>query len=729
MASLVPGVLLKLLQHMNTDVKVAGEHRSSLLQVVGIVPALAGADLFTNQGFYLKVSDSSHATYVALPDEHDDLILSDKLQLGQFIHVERLEAASPVPILQGVRPVPGRHPCIGTPEDLVATHSLCFLSSSGSNSVEKTKTPSRGSNNNTNGEKEKIKPVKLNGITTPDDSDKKKESLDRSRSMSKPALNLVEKKESPVRPKSSNSRFPSSPTSCYSLPTSFEKFANGVKQHSKSKGLEKQTTGLGLVEKAASVLKVTTAGKKFSAGNPIGNFVNGIELGPKALRRSWEGGVEAKGRENSSLRGAKNDSKAESRSTSVSKKKASTNDKLSPKEENKVQTPAKKVITNGAVDDSDKTKKHRASVGKKTSEVASNGLPGNLVKVVPSSNRKLTDGTVSWASLPSSLAKLGKEVLKQRDAAEMAAIEAMQEASAAESLIRCLSIYAELNSSAKEDNPQPAVEQFLSLHSSLNKARLVADSLSKTIPAGSSPDSENDLSKEVLKLSSERRKQATSWVQAALATDLSSFTVFNKQSNSTSTPASSPAQSHRTSPGTPQILVLENTMKNVATKVQAKTRSSNGSKLGTPGTPRRSVDGLSIRPKPAAPPPPEWIRGNGLDEAVDLAQMLQVESQEWFLGFVERFLNADVDSSALSDNGQIAGMLTQLKSVNDWLDEIGLGKEGFEGPRISADTADRLRKKIYEYLLTHVESAAVALGGGAQATTPLTRTTETKTRR
>ncbi|KAG2288345.1 hypothetical protein Bca52824_047949 [Brassica carinata] len=78
MANLVPGVLLK---HMNTDVKIAGEHMSSLLQVVSIVPALAGGELFPNQGFYLKVSDSSHATYVSLPDEHDDLILSDKLHL------------------------------------------------------------------------------------------------------------------------------------------------------------------------------------------------------------------------------------------------------------------------------------------------------------------------------------------------------------------------------------------------------------------------------------------------------------------------------------------------------------------------------------------------------------------------------------------------------------------------------------------------------------------------
>ncbi|CAF2318229.1 unnamed protein product [Brassica napus] len=39
MVNLVPGVLLK---HMNTGVKIAGEHMSSLLQVVSIVSALAG---------------------------------------------------------------------------------------------------------------------------------------------------------------------------------------------------------------------------------------------------------------------------------------------------------------------------------------------------------------------------------------------------------------------------------------------------------------------------------------------------------------------------------------------------------------------------------------------------------------------------------------------------------------------------------------------------------------
>ncbi|XP_010242740.1 PREDICTED: uncharacterized protein LOC104587013 [Nelumbo nucifera] len=734
MATLVPGVLLKLLQNMNTDVKVAGEHRSSLLQVVSIVPALAGGELFPNKGFYLKVSDSSHATYASLPDEHDDLILSDKLQLGQFIHVERLEAASPVPILRGVRPVPGRHACIGSPEDLVAKHSLCFLNSSGSNPLEKMKTPSKGLNGNSTADKERSKTPsqKLenpNGNAKTAVSDKKVATLNRSRSLlAKPVLDLVDKKDSGVRSKSSNSRsIPSSPTSCYSLPPSFEKFANGVRQQAKIKGLDKPTSRVGLVQKAASALRASASAKKLPVENSIGNVVNGIGLGTKALRRSWEGG-EVKGRDNSSSRAAKLDLKSESRSTSAPRRKLSMNGKSS-KEDSKVQMPAKKVTANRAGADSDKPNKQRVSIGKKTSgEVAGNGFPGNLVKV-SISNRRLTDGSVSWASLPSTLSKLGKEVLKYRDAAEMAAVEAIQEASAAESLIRCLSTYAELSITAKEDNPQPTVERFFSLHASLTKARLVADSLSKTIPAGSSTDGEDEPSEEELKISSEGRKYAASWVQAALATDLLSFTVFKKQPVSTVGPAVITAASQRTTTSNHPMLVLENSAKNSTTKTQTKTRPLAWSKPLTAATLRRAGDGLAVGQKTVATsPPPEWIRGNGLDEAVDLAQTLKTESQDWFLGFVERFLDADVDNSALTDNGRIANMLSQLKNVNDWLDEIGSAKDGEEEPCIPAETIDRLRKKIYEYLLTHVESAAVALGAGAQ-TAPPSQAAENKSRR
>lgn len=119
MASLTPGVLKKLLQSINSNVKVRGEYRSVLLQVISIVPALSGSDLWPNHGFFIKVSDSSHSTYVSLSKEDNELILNNKLQLGQFFYVDRVEAGTPVPILVGARPVPGRHPFVGNPKDLM----------------------------------------------------------------------------------------------------------------------------------------------------------------------------------------------------------------------------------------------------------------------------------------------------------------------------------------------------------------------------------------------------------------------------------------------------------------------------------------------------------------------------------------------------------------------------------------------------------------------------------
>ncbi|XP_015079691.1 uncharacterized protein LOC107023494 [Solanum pennellii] len=747
MATLVPGVLLKLLQHMNTDVKVAGEHRSSLLQVVSIVPALAGGELFPNQGFYLKVSDSSHATYVSLPDEHDDLILSDKIQLGQFIHVERLEAASPVPILRGVRPVPGRHPCVGTPEDIVATHSLGFLNnngnlSPGSKSRDKTKSPSKALGNSHVAAKDNKSAVsRSNGGTKQEKVEKKKPTLTWSKShLSKLALNVVEKKDSLMRVKSSSSSrsIPTSPTSCYSLPTSFEKFSNGVKLQAKVKGLErleKATTKPG-VEKSSSVRGASPTPKRLLGGNPLKNYLQGLELEPKALRKSWEGNMDLKSRESPRLRVNKHDLKPELRSTSVPRK--STSEKLtskednrgilakSSKEENKAHTSLKKS-TNGEPVDADKSSKQKISKGRKQPGEVNNGLQ-DLVKVAVS-NRILADGNVAWSSLPSSLTKIGKEVMKHRDAAQVAAIEAMQVASASESLLRCLSTYSELSSSAKEDNAQPAVEQFLALHASLKNVHLVGDALSKTISAaGSESDHEENPSEEALKAVSEKRKQATLWVNAALATNLSSFSVYSKKATSSPIAPSAPSPSPKTIALNQPMLVLDNSTKSTLAKPQAKPRPTMSSKIQSSGSQRRLTDGIAANQKPKSPPPADWVRGDGLEEAVDLAEMLRVASQDWFLGFVERFLDADVDASALSDNGQIAGMLSQLKSVNDWLDEISSSKDD-ESPQIASETIDRIRKKIYEYLLTHVESAAAALGGGSGGSSQVPPTIETKTRK
>ncbi|CAL9075933.1 unnamed protein product [Musa textilis] len=712
-ASLVPGVLIKLLQHMNTNVKVASKHRSSLLQVVSIVPALTGSDLFTNQGFYLKVSDSSHATYVSLPDEHNDLILSDKIQLGQFIHVDGIEAGSPVPILKGVRPLHGRHPCVGNPENIVAANS-----SHGFLDAEKPQQSSDTScniNTTSVNEKSKLGNSKLANKTQ--EVQKKRASLSKSGSLQLKQLasDKLEKKDAiSVRLKSMDSwSITSSPTSVCSLPASFEKFSNETKEQAQAQRPEIPLSRFHLLEKAASVLKVNNLGRKSSAGNFLRNLVPDIELGPNDLRKSWAEKVEAKGRDSSTLKAAKLETKSKSKSTSAPQHKSSTNEKLLTKKDSKIQTTMKKNNAKAATYDSDRSAKQQPSVIKKSSETATSLNLADFVKVVPT-NRKWTDSSVSWSSLPSSLAELGKELLKYRDAAQLAAVEAVQEASAADSLIRCLSMYAEISTSAKEDNPWPTVEQFLALYASLRSATAVTDSLSKTtlqtLPV-TPPDQSlggHPTLEEALKVSADVRRCAVSWVGAAVATDLAPFSLYGHNPSSASTASRA-------------VVVLEGPSKTVAATAPSKATPQTKSRLSLTSV---SV-GRGKAPGAAAPPspPPEWERGVGPNEGARLARTLRDESRAWFLGFVERFVDADAASRGPSNRQQVAAMLSQLKKVNEWLEAIGCRRSEGEADEavdgegsgdVPAETVERLRKKIYEYLLTHVESAAVALGGACR---------------
>ncbi|BAD44860.1 unknown protein [Oryza sativa Japonica Group] len=95
MSTLSAGVLLKLLDGMKAGAaKPVGEHRTALLQVTDIVPAdLDDKDLLPRHGkFYVKVSDSSHSIYATLPLPQADLVLSNKLQLGQFVEAGEADA-------------------------------------------------------------------------------------------------------------------------------------------------------------------------------------------------------------------------------------------------------------------------------------------------------------------------------------------------------------------------------------------------------------------------------------------------------------------------------------------------------------------------------------------------------------------------------------------------------------------------------------------------------------
>lgn len=135
-ASLRRGVLLKLYEDMKTEDNSSGsgsedEAKPVLLQIRSIIPVLEEGGLWPNRGFFLKVSDSTHALYVALSDEQNEMVLGNKLKLGQLIHAQRLEKADPVPVLRGVSPLPGRRPCDTAPLDILSPAGLVrFLEAS-----------------------------------------------------------------------------------------------------------------------------------------------------------------------------------------------------------------------------------------------------------------------------------------------------------------------------------------------------------------------------------------------------------------------------------------------------------------------------------------------------------------------------------------------------------------------------------------------------------------------
>lgn len=127
MASLTPGVLSKLLE--NAGSKVTAAHRQALLQVTEIVPRLSSTSALQTRGYFIKLSDSLHSAFVSVPDDDAHLICSDKLQLGHFVYVTRLDRASPVPIVRGLTVLPKRRPCVGNPTELLPGASLHALQS------------------------------------------------------------------------------------------------------------------------------------------------------------------------------------------------------------------------------------------------------------------------------------------------------------------------------------------------------------------------------------------------------------------------------------------------------------------------------------------------------------------------------------------------------------------------------------------------------------------------
>ncbi|PIN21259.1 hypothetical protein CDL12_06049 [Handroanthus impetiginosus] len=350
MASLVPGVLIKLLQTMNSNLKIRGEHRSILLQVISIVPAITGSELWPDHGFFIKVSDSSHSTYVSLSKQDTELILNNKLQLGQFFYVDKMEAGTPVPILVGVRPVPGRHPFVGNPKDL---------------------------------------------------------------------MQMLEANE-------------------------------GFLLVDQESGTNGRVSDLGENKEESGKKKIVIKEEKAAVAS---RYMQGVikQKEGKEMDQSNENESSGGGKKIGSLRVKQNELKGQSRPSSPSRTRP---DALTQKSDTDSFSSKLEVTTSKFLPVKSTNKQENMNINSLTN---------------CSNNKKQSSEGISWSSLPPTLLKPGKGVLRRGNLASLVAAEAQKEANVAANLTKSLSMFADLYSSASPENPHLYISKFFTLQQLIEK--------------------------------------------------------------------------------------------------------------------------------------------------------------------------------------------------------------------------------------------------------------------
>uniref|UniRef100_A0A2N9H2C7 DUF6857 domain-containing protein n=1 Tax=Fagus sylvatica TaxID=28930 RepID=A0A2N9H2C7_FAGSY len=133
--------------------------------------------------------------------------------------------------------------------------------------------------------------------------------------------------------------------------------------------------------------------------------------------------------------------------------------------------------------------------------------------------KKWTDGTVPLDAVSADLSRLGKEAMQRRVLASAAAAEALEEALATESIVRSLSMFSELSSVSKAENPLPTIDRFFTIYNNVVRFTVIAES----VASSHNSDTPND------SIPSEQSKSISLWVEAALATDLQIVSLLPSQ--------------------------------------------------------------------------------------------------------------------------------------------------------------------------------------------------------
>ncbi|XP_073063904.1 LOW QUALITY PROTEIN: uncharacterized protein [Primulina eburnea] len=646
MGSLKSDVLLKLLEDMKMAENESEDDRKPvLLQIRSIIPVLEEGDLWPNRGFFLKVSDLSHALYVSLPQEQNEMILGNKLKLGQFIYVGKLENAHPVPLLRSVTPVPGRHRCEGTPEDIVSPENLVkILEASGTvdNIVEKgvisEKKISKFSSNSL-----------MYGLSDSVSLRKGNRGLKDGHRRTFRSLSPSKKCRGDIRTDKCSTRI---------LDYGNNIGDQGTKSRPSSVDYDSDTDSIVSYASSTCISKRRSWNESDILGvkDIFDSSVAKQEIRPPSRSRSANV---------SPVRSIRYDSSDE-HFGSVSRRRSDIGS-------------AKRLIK--------RTNKSQIS----TPKVNNVQIPNSLCSFVY--DRKGAETGILWNYLPSSLVKLGKEVIKQRDIAMLAAADALQEACAAEKSLRSLSLFSELPLAEGEDL-QPRADKFFELQDDLARTRLIMQSLTSISPFRTQESgclSTNSI-KEALDIALERKKNAATWIKSAVAVDLSpASSVVDPLSNPTvSTVKKSSTSTQSTKPERPVHVKKATSNTNVPLLFASERDDQN-----------------------------EWTKGSTLNAATDLAACLDYESRKLFLNDVEEYLDeVERKCSSTKRENSVAGMMYRVKKLSDWLDLI-VNKEGNlrkDGGRLSSDDLEdseieicgRLKNKIYVILMKHIERTAMA---------------------
>ncbi|KAK3139200.1 hypothetical protein QOZ80_5AG0379400 [Eleusine coracana subsp. coracana] len=702
MATLTPGVLLKLLQAMHTDERVAGEHRSPVLQVTAVVPALTASTadslLSPTNGFLLNLSDGLHSTYVQLlPADADALLSAARPHLvGHLVHLDRLRFARPVPRAVGLRPVPSFSralPCAGSPEPLVARAAACargyviqpaasasdaappLMPSSNSDILESTDPVKRTvlAPKNTDAAPPPGASAIKRRFSSPAPSKQRDPSPcvkgGGSRASSPAVTRATSRASSPAARGTTPRATSPAPSKCVvpSLVAAKEENRRAARepaivvpsryrQPSPSAGRRGGASPAGGGRRASLSPSSRRLSGEGTGKKKVGVLVAGIskmtDLGNgsavKPGRKSWDDPTSA-------LPAAATGSVMKPRAKVDKDTILRTQEAMS----RRLSDATSELSSNdgSSVDDRTKARKKIDSSSVKMK---------NTAPKITLHDPKWTDGSIPLDAVSDKLSNIGKEATERRNAAAAAAASALQEALITESVIRNLSKFSEICSSAKTSNPLPTIDLFLIIYEDTLKWKTMAEAVVT-----------NGRDEALLE------KSTTHWVDAALATDLEVLKLLNGATES--------------------ISRMKRTNKPKTLSVVEPSRTS---------MPKKQSVGASAKVQskvsPSSPVRCTWSTTESMNETVELAKTLWREMHMWFLNFVNEALDVGFHlfedqnvASKVKHSSHITMVLSQFKKISDWLDQVGKIAED----KATKEKIESLKRKIYGFVISHMGSA------------------------